>query len=81
MDNQELIRQYNAGNRDFRGVDLAGSILLGVNLSQANFYRAILSKAKLFEANLAGCNFSEAKLDQVGWGYAESSKFTPGQSC
>jgi uncharacterized protein YjbI with pentapeptide repeats len=60
MNVRELITQYAAGVRDFRGVNLNEANLRGVKLSGAN-----LSGANLNVANLSGANLSHANLNQA----------------
>jgi Pentapeptide repeats (8 copies). len=40
MEADRILRQYAAGERIFREINLAGADLKGVNLSEANFTRA-----------------------------------------
>ncbi|MBD2578483.1 pentapeptide repeat-containing protein [Oscillatoria sp. FACHB-1406] len=60
MNVKELITQYAAGVRDFRGVNLNEANLRGVRLSEIN-----LSGANLNIANLSGANLSRANLDRA----------------
>ncbi len=53
----EMLRCYRLGNRNFRGVNLAGVDLTGACLSEAN-----LTGANLAAANLTHVNFHRAKL-------------------
>lgn len=53
----ELLRRYQAGDRNFQGVNLAGVYLVGINLSQAN-----LIQANLVQTNLSNANLSQTKL-------------------
>ena len=74
---QELIRQYQGGERDFvlislrrcelsgtdlYGINLSGSELRGCDLSQANLIGARLRRADLSWANLSGADLSGADL-------------------
>jgi hypothetical protein len=73
MKAKELIRRYNAGERDFRGAnlrnahlgcaDLRGADLMGADLRGANLSWAELNGAKLEGADLMGANLSWAKLN------------------
>ena len=49
MDVNELTERYQAGERDFRNLDLVMAHLEGINLSEAN-----LRDCDLREANLTG---------------------------
>jgi hypothetical protein len=65
MTAEELLARYEAGERDFTGVDLSGVNLNGANLSGINLGYANLSRASLFEANLSGANLQYANLSDV----------------
>lgn len=63
----ELLNMYQASERDFRGVnlhdaDLYRAHLCGINLRDANLYRANLCNVNLFGADLRGANLREANL-------------------
>lgn len=57
MQVQELLEQYQKGERDFAHIDLSGAYLSGVNLRDAD-----LTGANLTEANLSWAFLSRAKL-------------------
>ncbi|MFP4299052.1 MAG: pentapeptide repeat-containing protein [Spirulinaceae cyanobacterium] len=63
MNVKELVNQYAAGVRDFRGVNLNEANLRGINLSGADLSGASLNVANLSGANLSGANLSRAKLN------------------
>ncbi len=70
VDVEEFLRRYEAGERDFTGVNLTGANLIGasltgVNLSKANLTRAKLNSANLRSTNLSRTNLSEANLIQA----------------
>lgn len=70
MDTKELINQYLAGQRTFRGVviryaDLAGIRLIGADLSKSDLREANLQKANLSGANLQGAILEDADLRQA----------------
>jgi uncharacterized protein YjbI with pentapeptide repeats len=75
MDAEEFFRRYEAGERDFSGINLSGANLEGVVLSDVNFVGANLSGTSLCEASLnrvdlsgselSGASFSEAALVDV----------------
>lgn len=63
----QVIAEYEAGNRNFAGIDLKEALLLGVNLTladlhDANFVWSNLSKAGLGHANLDGAQLRHANL-------------------
>ncbi len=60
---EELLAKYEAGVRDFSGLDLPEANLSGAKLSEANFSHANLSVINLSGANLSGANFSHAMLN------------------
>jgi hypothetical protein len=72
MDADELLKRYEKGERNFKGISLVGVNLPEVNLSEVNLSEADLSeanlslinlrKANLFAANLRKANLSEANL-------------------
>ena len=67
MTGEELIREYENGRRDFKGVnlkdaDLEGANLEGVDLERANLYQANLQWAKLERVNLQHANLKRANL-------------------
>ncbi len=61
----ELLRQYGAGERDFRGINLSDQTLNRVNLSGVNFSQANLANIVLEKANLTGINLSRADLSKA----------------
>ncbi len=63
MDEEELLKSYAAGERNFSGIILPEANLSGANLSGANFSYANLSVANLSGANLQEANLSHAKLN------------------
>jgi len=65
MDQDELLRRYAAGERDFREADLWGAGLLGADLSEANLKRTNLRKANLWGAYLRKANFWGAYLREA----------------
>jgi len=83
MEREELIRRYNAGERDFVRVNLSGvylckTDLFGVNLirsnlSEANLTKANLTRANLFRADLSGANLTEANL--IGVNLSEANLY------
>jgi hypothetical protein len=58
----ELKQRYDAGERDFQGVNLQGACLPGVNLSFACLQGAYLASTYLQHANLRGANLGYACL-------------------
>jgi len=58
----ELVNRYQAGERSFEGVSLAGANLRGVDLSDIVLRGADLRFTNLREANLRGADLSEANL-------------------
>ena len=67
MDADELKHLYDAGKRDFTGVNLSklkliGFNLVGINLWGADLTGTNLAKAKLWGANLSGANLAKANL-------------------
>lgn len=59
---EELSKRYEAGERDFIGINLTYGNLYTANLSGANLSEANLSGASLGRANLTGANLSNAEL-------------------
>lgn len=59
---KELIKCYEAGERNFNQAKLSGAYLQRVNLSEANFSEANLSEAYLKQAYLSGVNFNKTIL-------------------
>ncbi|MGB6298465.1 MAG: pentapeptide repeat-containing protein [Rivularia sp. (in: cyanobacteria)] len=71
MDKTEFIELYQAGERDFSGVDLIGIELTGIrnryqfsdiNLNGANLAKAKLEFVNFTNANLQNANLTEAKI-------------------
>lgn len=58
----ELLSQYAAGERDFRGVNLSDQFLVGVDLSGADLSEARLHGAVLEAANLTRVNLMRTDL-------------------
>ena len=66
---KELLTRYEAGERDFAGLDLYKANLRGDNLSGAKLSEADLGEAHLSEADLRGANLSGANLLRANfWG-------------
>ncbi|MBT9312549.1 pentapeptide repeat-containing protein [Leptothoe kymatousa] len=57
----EVLRLYEAGRRDFKGVSLRGQSFKGKDLSGADFSEADIRSTNFTNANLTEVNFSEAK--------------------
>ena len=62
---KELIKCYDAGERNFMGTHLSQAYLPWVELSEINLSQANLSEAYLNRANLSGADLSEANLSKV----------------
>lgn len=67
MDGEELLRRYDAGERDFRAIilqhtDLSKVKLDSVNLSGACFYHVNLQSANLKNVNLSSTEWSDCNL-------------------
>ena len=70
LTDEELIRRYNAGERNFSGltlrnVNLEGLDLRGINLSGVNLIGANLKRTNLTRANLSGANLEMASIDNT----------------
>jgi len=75
MQNNELLKAYHQGERNFgglklQGINLGGADLIEIifsesNLYGANFLFAYLNRANLSQSNLAGANLSGASLNQA----------------
>ncbi len=74
MEIEEFLNKYNAGERDFPGVNLSEANLSAVNLTGANLSGANLSVANLSGANLSLVNLSHAKLNVARLSGANLSK-------
>ncbi len=59
---EQLLNQYAAGERNFRGLNLSYQILSKVDLMRADFTGAKLDHTVLEGANLTRVNFSKANL-------------------
>ena len=57
----EVLRLYEAGRRDFKGVSLRGQNFKGKDLSGADFSGADIRSTNFTNANLTGANFTQAK--------------------
>ncbi len=68
---EELLKQYAAGERDFRAVNLSGEMLQEVNLSRADLSEAILQETVLEGANLTRANLRGADLTRANLRGAE----------
>lgn len=67
---EEFLRRYEAGERDFTGINLAGVNLSGLSLKDCNLSKANLTKANLSNTNLSGTKLSEANLLEPILNYA-----------
>ncbi|MGB7488580.1 MAG: pentapeptide repeat-containing protein, partial [Phormidesmis sp.] len=61
MKAKEVLRQYAAGERDFRNANLRGANLRGKDLSGADFSGADIRSANFANATLWGANFTKAQ--------------------
>ncbi|MGA1621758.1 MAG: pentapeptide repeat-containing protein [Synechocystis sp.] len=62
---QELLSQYQAGDRRFQNLQLRRLDLHGVNLAGADFSGADFTEANLRDADLSGCNFKGAYFNDA----------------
>ncbi len=62
---KELLKCYEAGERNFKAANLSGVYLPWAVLSEANLSKANLSEAYLNRAYLSGADLSEANLSKV----------------
>lgn len=62
---QELIKRYEAGERNFQGANLSGLYLHWAVLNEANLSQTNLSEAYLNRAYLSGADLSHANLQQA----------------
>jgi|GEM_PF-909929 len=84
MNPTELKEQYNAGKRDFRGINLINAFLPAIELSEAdlrgaNLSGTWLSGARLNKANLCGSDLTGAELSDVelrGAFYDRNTRFS-----
>ena len=63
----QLLRRYEAGDRDFQGCDLSGldlgrGIFIGCNFAHANLTGVNLSRAFLTHSDFSGARFNWANL-------------------
>ncbi len=82
MEKKEFIERYQAGERDFSGVDLTGIELTGVrnnykfsdiNLNGANLTKAKLEFVNFTNVNLEHANLAEAEIACCDFNYANFS--------
>ena len=59
---EEIIEEYNKGERNFSNFDLRGQSFAGYNLSGANFSNCNLRGADFTGCDLKGTNFRKARL-------------------
>jgi tetratricopeptide (TPR) repeat protein len=60
-----LLKQYEAGERNFRKEDLSNANLFGIDLQGINLSQACLINADLREANLTRANLTDADLSDA----------------
>jgi serine/threonine protein kinase, bacterial len=65
ISDEELLKHYANGRRDFSLRDVSMQCLQKVNLSEAKFYQSRLIKANLQGADLTSTNFTESDLRQA----------------
>ncbi|WP_319422867.1 pentapeptide repeat-containing protein [Pleurocapsa sp. FMAR1] len=63
MNAKELLRQYQAGERNFQQVNLTQVILKNTSLPEINFSQAILAEADFSDGNLKQAIFYQASLN------------------
>ena len=65
----EVLRRYQAGERDFRGADLRSLEFRGETLAGADFSGADLRGSNFLDADLRGAKFIGARcgLPLMGW--------------
>lgn len=71
MTPDELMRRYDAGERDFQAIDLARANLRNIDLSHANFQEASFAGANLVHARFSHCNLTS--VDLVGADLVEAN--------
>ena len=59
---EDLIRRYEDGERDFRGIQLGDVNLIGTDLRDADLTGADLAGASLLDADLRNANLARANL-------------------
>lgn len=74
MTAEELLKRYEAGERDFRGVNLSEEILLWADLRGANLSGANLRRANFNWANLSGVDLTGSDLSEADLAWANLSK-------
>jgi uncharacterized protein YjbI with pentapeptide repeats len=68
---EELVRRYDAGERDFRGLDMSGlkfrqpPNFAGADFSDGNFKGTFLGGAQLISCDLSRCDLTEADLSSA----------------
>ncbi|OZH53874.1 hypothetical protein AFK68_14670 [Hydrocoleum sp. CS-953] len=62
---QEIIEQYQKGERNFSNFDLRGQSFAGYHLSGANFSNCNLRRANFTGCNLKGTNFTKARMGKA----------------
>ncbi len=73
MDTAELLALYEAGERDFHGLNLENLKLINVDLSDINLRDANLRNADLSGTDLSGANLSGANLSWINLSGADLS--------
>jgi uncharacterized protein YjbI with pentapeptide repeats len=71
---QEMQAQYQAGERNFRGIQLRREDLHGLNLPGVDFSGADFTEANLRDANLSGANFQGAYFNEADLSSANLEK-------
>lgn len=62
MKAEDLLNQYNSGERHFQGIDLKETDLINVNPTGCNFSQADLRQARLGKSNFSHCNLTQPNL-------------------
>lgn len=65
LDRAELLRRWEAGQRQFHDADLTGCDLHGLDLRGIDLTRATLCRAKLFDTNFEGATLTECNLSET----------------